>query len=159
MSHDARAVANFMLREAYEDGKWFTPLQVLKLIYFAQGWVLARTGESLITQPIEAWKHGPVVRDVYNEVRVYGDGPILEFINSRPEEFSDDETYLMYEAYRVYGGLGGYQMSHVTHKDGSPWSDTWKSRTTDHDIIDNDLIEEFFKKKDERANREKEGSG
>ena len=161
MSHDARAVANFMLGLADMDGKWFTPLQILKLIYFAQGWVLARTDDPLIDQPIEAWKHGPVVRDVYNEVRTYGDGPITSFIDAHSADFDSREEFYMREAYRVYGGLGGYQMIHVTHKDGSPWRETWEDRKTNHDVIENDLIKEFFRKKDERAKekRRREGDG
>lgn len=148
MPHDARAVANFMIQKAREDGKWLTPLQVIKLVYFAQGWTLARTGKELFFQPVEAWKHGPAIRDVYREVKIYVDKPVENFLRSAPAKFDNNEEFLMSEVYRLYGGLGGVQMIQLTHNPDSPWCKTWEQSKTDHDIIDNELIKTFFESKD-----------
>ena len=54
-------------REQQQRGDLVTNLRLQKLLYFAQGWSLARYGKPLFDAPIEAWKFGPVVREVYNE--------------------------------------------------------------------------------------------
>jgi uncharacterized phage-associated protein len=39
-------------------------MKLQKLLYFAQGRFLAQNGIPLFDNPIEAWNHGPVVREV-----------------------------------------------------------------------------------------------
>jgi uncharacterized phage-associated protein len=47
-----------------------------KLLYFAQGRQLARTGKPLFDAPVEAWARGPVVKDVYKKYSIFKDDPI-----------------------------------------------------------------------------------
>src|SRR5437870_2146380 len=42
--HDSRTVANHFLRLAREKGDFLTPMQVLKLVYIAHGWMLGLYG-------------------------------------------------------------------------------------------------------------------
>ncbi len=46
-----------------------TAMKMQKLVYYAQAWTLARTGEPLFDEPIEAWVNGPVVRALYDQHR------------------------------------------------------------------------------------------
>ena len=55
-------------------GDLMTNLRLQKLLYFAQGWHLARFGRPLFDASIEAWPYGPVVPEVYRAYKEYGAG-------------------------------------------------------------------------------------
>lgn len=55
-----------------------TPLALQKLLYFAQGFYKAFTGEYLFHNNCEAWVHGPVFRSVYYKYKDHGYNPIEE---------------------------------------------------------------------------------
>ena len=63
----AMDVARQFVRLAWEDEELegLTHLRLQKLLYYAQGWHLAAFGRALFAGHIEAWKHGPVVQEVY----------------------------------------------------------------------------------------------
>src|ERR1700738_3701746 len=80
-TYDARAVANYFLERAKAEGIPITPMAIQKLVYFAHGWMLAVYGRPLINQRIEAWEYGPVIRDLYQQFKRFGDLPISEPAN------------------------------------------------------------------------------
>ncbi len=47
-----------------EYGELISNLKLQKLLYYAQGFHLALYDKLLFSEDIEAWQHGPVVRDV-----------------------------------------------------------------------------------------------
>ncbi|MGH6962497.1 MAG: Panacea domain-containing protein, partial [Dongiaceae bacterium] len=69
MPYDARAVANCLLDYADSKSSEITLLTLMKVIYFAHGWHLARFGQPLVTNHFEAWERGPVVRVLYDEFK------------------------------------------------------------------------------------------
>ncbi|MCD8455896.1 DUF4065 domain-containing protein [Xylella taiwanensis] len=46
-------------------------MQVLKLVYIAHGWHLGFRQEPLLNKRVEAWRHGPVIRSLYEKVKKY----------------------------------------------------------------------------------------
>ena len=140
MRHDARAVANYFLDKAQDAGKPLTPVQVTKLVYFAHGWSLGLLDSPLIEDPVEAWDYGPVFRRIYDAFKHFGNQPITdrarEFIWAEFDEdteegepiagaFTDTERRLMDKVWGEYGGLAGFQMSKLTHRDGTPWAEVF----------------------------------
>lgn len=144
--YDARAVANHLLSLARNDDKWFTPLQVLKLTYYCQGWGLAIFDARLFYQEIEAWRYGPVVPAIYHAAKKYVDGPITERLDARRAVFDEQDLALFEAVYLKYGNYQGKQLITLTHKPGSPWDQIWSNRTTDHDIIPIGVIKDYFVK-------------
>ena len=70
-------VAKFFIGLANEQaeqnqGDLMTNLRLQKLLYFAQGWYLARYGKPLFSDEIEAWTYGPVVPEVYQTYKPNG---------------------------------------------------------------------------------------
>ena len=63
----AMDVARQFVRLAWngEEPEGLTHMRLQKLLYYAQGWHLAAFGRPLFVGRIEAWKHGPVVKEVY----------------------------------------------------------------------------------------------
>lgn len=137
MAHDPRAIANFLLKHAKDQRRPLTTMALLKIIYFAHGWHLARTGKPLIRSAFEAWEHGPVVRIVYDCFRKHGDDPIETFATRFdpdtgkrvvvPFALSDEEATLLRDVFKAYGWLDAFQLSEITHAPGSPWDRVWNS--------------------------------
>ena len=150
--YDARAVANYLLYLARLDEKWFTPLQVLKLVYYCQGWSLARLDTRLFRQEIQAWRYGPVVYDVYKEVKQYVDGPVPKDINAQKANLGGYEKGLIRKVYRRYGRLKGVELISLTHLPGTPWHQVWSNRKSDRDIIPIEMMQEYFKQLDKESN-------
>lgn len=43
-----------------------SPRKLQKLTYLSQGWSLALTDEPIFSEDFEAWKHGPINRELFN---------------------------------------------------------------------------------------------
>jgi uncharacterized phage-associated protein len=134
-------VARFFLAIQDEDaGELITHLKLQKLCYYAQGFHLALNGNALFSEPIEAWRHGPVVRPLYDRLKACGSQPI-----AIPEDFDindyDQETVeLLTEVYEVYGQYSAWKLRSLTHEE-PPWkvaSDTCKE-------ISQKSMKEYFK--------------
>jgi uncharacterized phage-associated protein len=117
MATSARAVANEFLRLAEEDGRALTPLQIIKLVYIAHGWMLALYQRPLIIDRIEAWKYGPVIPKLYHDMKAYGAGSVPgqlpdTFPHSKP--LDAQERDLISQVYNIYGRKNGVQLSALT---------------------------------------------
>ena len=149
MSHDARSVANYLILKTFEDKRWFTPIQVLKITYYCQGWHLASNRGAIFGQDIEAWTYGPVVADIYHALKQYVSDPITDAIPGYKPDFTSTERQFLSQIYDFYGKYGGIQLMRMTHAKGSPWDQIWNSptRNSDHEVIPNGLIKEYFQQK------------
>jgi uncharacterized phage-associated protein len=129
MPYSAIDIANYFVNRSIKDGPPLTPMQVVKLVFFAHGWNLGLTSEPLINEPVQAWKFGPVVPSVYFAFQGYGDRPIdkaapyFSFLSDAPEIDEKDESFLD-SIYDDYGPYSGGQLSTITHEEGSPWEET-----------------------------------
>lgn len=147
---DARSIANRILDHAEHQGLHLTVMQLLKLVYLAHGWWLTFSGGNpLTTIRPEAWKYGPVHRDVYNSFRHFGSNPIVgRAVDSATgfeyrEQVSDDIDQLLAQVVSSYGKHHAFTLSDIMHKPGTPWSVT--SETRGHYApIEDDLIREHF---------------
>lgn len=164
MPYGAKAVANYFLGLADKDRKELDPMKIQKLVYFAHGWCLALKDAPLITERIEAWRYGPVVRELYGAFRDAGSGPITHpayevlvrdlkmtfhapSIDDQEDDGQVDKQFareLMEEIWKVYGGFSAVQLSNLTHAEGTPWAETW-SPTKINSTISDDLIKRYFK--------------
>ena len=143
MAHDARAVANELLNRAKRDGDRLTVMQLIKMVYFCHAWMLALYDRPLIQQPIEAWRYGPVVRDVHRSFKKYRNNPIKSGARVPGEKFDDDETHIVDEVYKNYGYLSGIKLSQLTHSPGTPWERVWNANGRDA-IIPNGMLKEYY---------------
>ena len=121
-----------------EQGDMMTNLRLQKLLYFAQGWHLARYGKPLFDDDIEAWQYGPVVPSVYNAYKQYGTGGIAGALPDT-DAFTQDEFSLLLDVIREYDKFGTSSLVNMTHKTGSPWS-----LVGGHGVIPRDLIRSCF---------------
>ena len=142
MTTSIQAVAHEILQNNKAAKRKTTPLQIIKLAYLAHGWHLAFFGEDLFPDQVEAWPYGPVIPTLYNKVRKYRGNPIdTELFSNKVNisELPDDQQRVINEVMRVYGKNNGMQLSTLTHKEGTPWSNTPLGN-----VVPNELIKEHF---------------
>lgn len=159
MPYEAKAVANEFLKLAEWEHKKLTPMQLIKLVYFAHGWHLALTGEPLINENVEAWRYGPVIPSLYHEFKVFGNEPITrkatvgEWITfdkkvnlALNEPGIPEGTYahnLIKRVWDVHKHLSAIQLSNMTHEPDSPWTTTEGKEIKGTDIA-NEKIRDYF---------------
>jgi uncharacterized phage-associated protein len=131
--YSALQIAPFFLAKIDEDaGDAICNLKLQKLLYYAQGLHLALKDKPLFTEQIEAWTHGPVVPEVYQNYKGFGSGSI-----PAPSELPaiDDATKsLLDEVYDVYGQFSGWKLRNMTHEE-PPWKNTPRGAVITHSAL------------------------
>lgn len=144
--HDSRTVANRFLALARERGQTLTPMQLLKLVYIAHGWMLGLAKRPLIRDDIQAWQYGPVIPRLYNAVRQYRSSPVSESLPQPVgDQLDEKEDHMVKEVDRIYGQLSGSELSKLTHAPDTPWYTTYKTGQFGIPIPD-DMIQDHYKK-------------
>ncbi len=132
------------MRRASEAGGVLTPMQVLKLVYIGHGWMLGLLDQPLITEPVEAWRYGPVVRSVYRKYRKYRGNPIDLQGALHDERLHGQQSDLIDQVFQGYGEYSGIQLSRLTHQPNTPWAIAWRSGLN---IIPNELIKDHYRRR------------
>jgi len=152
MTYDARQIANWFVKEGQKDGKKFSIMELLKLVYIAHGWHLEIFKQPLFGNRIEAWKFGPVVPDVYSAFRPQG-VTISSTVPIAEVELTDRKRKLLQEIYKIYGPMPAFKLSDITHEVGGPWDVTTKTKGAFGEI-DDVLIKSHYEQK--RVTKEEE---
>lgn len=134
----------------YEVYEGITHLKLQKLLYYAQGISLGMFNRAIFSENIEAWQHGPVVREVYSIYNIFGRNNIDIKMDKEKEEIikkiEDDQEVaevlnLTYDNFAIYTA---WQLRQMTHEDNTPWDITQKTKGLGS-IIERPLIEKYFK--------------
>lgn len=158
---DSRSIANEFLRLAGQERvSDVTPMKLIKLVYISHGWHLGLTGgKALINEMTEAWKYGPVVPDVYDEVKHYGSQPVAVLLSQSGKDCilnNEDIKPFLKSVWDRYKSYSGVKLSAMTHQPGTPWYETWHDREGKlyrNRNIENDLITRYYTKLNEAAKR------
>ncbi len=156
-------IANFFLDKADGDNVPLTQLKLIKLIYIAYGWVLATLDRRLFDEPIQAWKHGPVIPSIYHEFKHFKNEPIIGFraVNFDLDEKTETEPRIdkkdeanrvldrVWDAYKHASAAG---LVSLTHREGTPWYKHYKPNKYDTHIPDEDIKAHFIEKLTEYVN-------
>ena len=125
-----------------EQGDGMSNLRLQKLLYFAQGWHIARYGEPLFDAPMELWKRGPVVPSIYRHYQRFGRNPIHD---APPSEnaFSDEERALIMDIIREYWDYSASALINMSHEPGTPWAKLYRE-DAQHIPLTNVELKEYF---------------
>jgi uncharacterized phage-associated protein len=137
MVYPAIAVGNYFLEVAERAKSSLTPMKIQKLVYFAHGWHLALKDGPLIVESVEAWEYGPVVPELYHELKKFGSGVVtgrmtrlvavgdgsLNVMFERPTITDSETQTLVDKVWNVYGGFDAVTLSAMTHRADTPWSE------------------------------------
>ena len=138
---------NVAVNDEYDVYESLTHLKLQNLLYTAQGCSLAMNNEVLFEEPIEAWLTDPVISNIYEAFHVFRGNPIMipvteEFTNAVKKIENDTKTRELLEfVYNEFAIYTAWQLREMSHDKKAPWYNSERNG----EIIDNNLIREYFK--------------
>lgn len=137
LNYDVRAVANEILKRAWQSGAKPTNMWLNKVTWFVYERMLVEFGKLLTPARVEAWDHGPVFREIYGSAKVYRDEPVGELLQAfstktRKMEaaeaaFDPQTSSVINKAVESFGRRSASQLRNVSHLEGSAWFRVWYS--------------------------------
>ena len=151
MPYPAKVIAYAFVKRGIEEGIPVTQMKLQKMVYFAHGIHLALYGNPLIKETFQAWKYGPVVRDIYNSFKFYGSQPIsdtiylfsTELLEADLKNLDENACKAIEITWNTLKGLNAAQLSNWTHKEGSPWRAAYIEGVNEV-AIPNESIQHYF---------------
>jgi uncharacterized phage-associated protein len=131
-------IAKFFLFRAEREEDVLTNMKLQKLAYYAQGFTLAVFDEPLFSEPVLAWEHGPVVRELYDEYSGYRSNSIDPPAPEGVPEFDKEIEKLLDDVWSVYGQYSAWSLRNLTHEE-PPWKNT-----PPNGVIPHEAMREFF---------------
>ena len=153
MAHKSLLVAEHILWLRRE---WSTtPLALNKLTFLAHGWTLGDSGDPLIRETAQAWKHGPVYVPVYKRFKKHKANsiPAIDAV-SHKADLSDYHASMINTVHEAYKTFSPGQLVSITHKKGSPWKqarDKWGPGSP----ISDESIRLYYEKRVKKIERQR----
>ena len=121
-------------------------LKLQKLLYYAQGYYTALFNKPLFEENIEAWEHGPVVREVYDVLKhiegIYIPTNIYAMSDSEISLLDKDAKELIEDVFSVMGQYSAWKLRERTHNE-SPWENNYEKGQ--NKLIPLEDIKSYFK--------------
>ena len=142
----AKSVAAYLIRKAGTmsdgDGNDLTNLKLQKLLYYAQVEHFKKFGKPLFKEKIEAWQYGPVVPDVYEELRHCGAYVITELDTdtSAANKIKPEEAEFLDKFWEKYSDFSAWKLVKETHKPNSAWFIIYQNGKGNHETIPTNLL-------------------
>lgn len=147
-AYSVEAVADYILNYAKEhEITDVTNLKLQKLVYFAQGFVLAYLNYPLFVEDIEAWTYGPVIPRLYRMLRDNGDDTLQDvpWVAADHVEKGSDPAKRIDQMLELIGTMKAGELVNLSHAENSPWYITWNRGYGRCDVISLWLMLRYFK--------------
>jgi uncharacterized phage-associated protein len=92
-------------------------MKLQKLVYYCQAWSLVWDGVPIFKEELEAWRDGPIVRELFNQHKGLF---VVDHITGNPKALSSDQVETVEAILADYGSSDGATLSQMTH-DEAPW--------------------------------------
>ena len=146
--HSAIKVARHFVDKAKAAGQVdMTLLKLIKITYIAHGWMLAVHNRPLISEDVEAWQYGPVIPELYREIKRFGKNSIEALDDIDCVDLDNQENSIVTQTHEKYSGFRAAQLVELTHKEGTPWFEvTDGGRDIGRGlVIENDKIADYYR--------------
>lgn len=128
----AHVAANSLLQKSFLTRQPLTHLKLQKLLYFLHGWHLAITGIPVVDEGFQAWDYGPVIPELYQQLRQYGAHAIDDYIRDIDPMTGQAVAYvanaqdhqfwaILDKVWEQYAGYSALQLSTLSHEPNSAW--------------------------------------
>ena len=130
------AVVNWMIERNKPNPANLTHLKIQKLLFITQGNHLREFGIPLFDEDFNAWRYGPIVDKVYQQLKGFGGNEIFTKIHSHTFAFKssgpweaataidedDDRTLDFLERYWTsYSRMSNLDLVSMSSRDSGPW--------------------------------------
>lgn len=147
----AQVVADYILQHYGP----MSHLKLQKLLYYCQGYHLAYFDCELFPEDFQAWVHGPVCREVFNNLKenslLYSDltyDGIDDTSVVISNSLNSDQISLLNDVLSELSKWSGFELENATHQE-QPWIDARRGYSPVErceTIISKNLMQEFYKK-------------
>ena len=143
-TYKAEQIANYFLaRSDAETGDLLSNLKLQKLCYYAAGIASAVRNPDevpLFEEPINAWKHGPVVPELYHKFKEHGGQAIPQNTGFDFASVDEADRGLLDDVYNFYGQYSAWKLREMTHEE-TPWINVYDKA---NDRITRTDLREYF---------------
>lgn len=100
-----------------------TTMKLQKLVYYSQAWATVWDDDVLFNEKIEAWRNGPVVRELFNLTQ--GEFRVSRIDRGDPAQLTKRQRKTIDKVLAFYGKKDAQWLSDLTHME-DPWRDAYK---------------------------------
>ncbi len=123
LSKELSDIAEYFIYLSKKDNKPITNLKLQKLVYYAQAWHLVFYNKKLYDDPIEAWIHGPAIKNLYRKYKCFGFKTIKTSLGeSAMKDLPKDIKLHLDDIWAAYGGYDARYLEMLTHYE-EPWQE------------------------------------
>lgn len=120
-------------------------LKLQKMLYLAQmSYIGKNNGKTLIDDTFEAWDYGPVLPDVYRQVKMFGSASIKDVFYGVADIENTHEGRFLKSAWESLRKMTAAQLVAITHWSEGAWASVYEPGKR-YIEIDNDLIAAEYK--------------
>ena len=145
MAYQYKALAEYILQLADEQCiKDINQMKLQKLLYFIEGLHLGRCGKPLLDSEFVAWKHGPVIESLYQDLKQYKAKTLKKgMLRENPTKIDpqDKENIRIY--FDAFKDTTPWELRELSHRIG-PWKDIYVPYIAGL-VIPQHMMEEQFK--------------
>lgn len=147
--YSASYIASLFVARAIQEGNPITQMKLQKILYFAQGYHLAVYDSPLFKEAFQAWQFGPVVPIIYDDYKLYGNSPIVNFDKYKHDipKGNDSDPSLIDTINYTWGATKDQtatSLSAWTHEKNAPWQKVYNPNEWAIPIKE-ESIKEYFK--------------
>lgn len=114
----AQQVADYIINFANKAHEPITNLKLQKMVYYAQGYYLAMTGNILFDDQIEAWAHGPVINSLYQKYKHFRWQPVNDDVKA--PAFDKKIAEFLNLIIDTFLPMDAFKLERMTHNE-TPW--------------------------------------
>ena len=140
--YSANNVACYLIHKAIDNGHPISNLQLQKILYYLQVFFLQKRHYALFSDEIEAWRFGPVVRNVYEKYSGFGASDLMD-IDSYDDNFSREEKGIINKILEDKSKLYPWKLVADTHQKGKAWDLVYQGGVGNKDRISKEMLEKF----------------
>lgn len=129
-----------------------TPLEIQRLVFFAQAWYLANNGRAMFKEDFEAWATGPVEPSIFMRFEHLASSSIPEIEGAR--EIGGDRLEVLKSVQDQYGCYKNRKLAELSREPGGPWENARRGlapEAASSAVITKEAMKKFYGEKIQKS--------
>ena len=131
--------------QAVEANLNISHLKLQKLVFYCQAFHLALHNQPLFPENVEAWTLGPVIKEIYQDYKIYGNSvisPSESLSEDMDTNLNGDQIATISAVLSAYGHLSAPNLVEKTHRE-TPWKEAFQQGNGT--IIEHNIMRDYYK--------------